>query len=66
MASDQSPEVAKGITVRSFMRLSFAHTMAVLARASTIADGRFEDRSGVEPQRDVPRGSPGIRGWTVT
>ena len=64
--SDRSLEIAKGFPVQSFMTFSFAHTMAVLTRVLTIADGSLEDCDGVESQRDVPRGSPGIRGWTVT
>jgi hypothetical protein len=66
MAWDRSLEIANRITVRSFMRFPFAGRMVVLARISTITDGSSEDRSGVGRQRDVPRGSPGIRGWTVT
>ena len=65
-ASDRSLEIAEGIPFQSFMRFSFARTMTILTRVSTIADGSFEDCNGVESQRDVPRGSPGIRGWTVT
>ena len=65
-ASDRSLEIAEGIPFQSFMRFSFARTMVILTRVSTIADGSFEDCNGVESQRDVPRGSPGIRGWTVT
>ena len=47
--------------VRSSMHYSLACMMAILARASTIANGCIDERSEIDPQRDVPVFPPGTQ-----